>query len=182
MTLARTLESRQNIVWSVAFDPQGETLASGGGDNTVKLWEARSGKLLRTLNGHQDSVRSVAFDPQGETLASGSDDDTVKLWEARSGKLLRTLEGHTERIDGISFSRDGRLLASKSPDHTIRLWRRDSWEMCAVIPANRSDYWIPALSLHPTLPLLAETVEELLNSHDQRQFRAFRQISKTLTH
>ena len=44
---------------SVAFDPQGETLASGSDDNTVKLWEARSGKLLRTLEGHQE--RSIAW-------------------------------------------------------------------------------------------------------------------------
>src|SRR5260370_12962 len=86
----RTLEGHQDAVCSVAFDPQGETLASGSGDNTVKLWEARSGKLLRTLEGHQYAVFSVAFDPQGETLASGSADNTVKLWEARSGKLLRT--------------------------------------------------------------------------------------------
>ena len=83
---------------SVAFDPQGGTLASGSDDNTVKLWEARSGKLLRTLEGHQSSVCSVAFDPQGGTLASGSDDNTVKLWEARSGKLLRTLEGHQSTV------------------------------------------------------------------------------------
>ena len=58
----------------MAFDPQGGTLASGSDDNTVKLWEARSGKLLRTLEGHQNWVWSVAFDPQGGTLASGSAD------------------------------------------------------------------------------------------------------------
>ena len=67
-------------------------------DDTVKLWEARSGKLLRTLEGHQGWVYSVAFDPQGGTLASGSDDETVKLWDARSGKLLRTLEGHQDGV------------------------------------------------------------------------------------
>ena len=70
--LLRTLEGHQGAVLSVAFDPQGGTLASGSDDKTVKLWEARSGKLLRTLEGHQDSVMSVAFDPQGGTLASGS--------------------------------------------------------------------------------------------------------------
>ena len=114
--LLRTLEGHQDSVRSVAFDPQGGTLASGSDDNTVKLWEARSGKLLRTLEGHQDWVWSVAFDPQGGTLASGSDDNTVKLWEARSGKLLRTLEGHTSDVDIVAFSPDGRLLASKSRD------------------------------------------------------------------
>src|SRR5579864_5621595 len=90
----RTLEGHQHAVYSVAFDPQGETLAIGSTDHTVKLWEARSGKLLRTLEGHQQPVYSVAFDPHGGTLASGSGDHTVKLWETASGKLLRTLEGH----------------------------------------------------------------------------------------
>ena len=71
--LLRTLEGHKDVVLSVAFDPQGETLASGSDDDTVKLWEARSGKLLRTLEGHQDGLTSVAFDPQGGTLASGSD-------------------------------------------------------------------------------------------------------------
>ena len=54
--LLRTLEGHQDSVLSVAFDPQGGTLASGSADKTVKLWEARSGKLLRTLEGHQDTV------------------------------------------------------------------------------------------------------------------------------
>ena len=49
----------------MAFDPQGGTLASGSRDDTVKLWEKRSGKLLRTLEGHQGWIYSVAFDPQG---------------------------------------------------------------------------------------------------------------------
>ena len=54
--LLRTLQGHQGAVMSVAFDPQGSALASGSGDRTVKLWEARSGKLLRTLEGHQNSV------------------------------------------------------------------------------------------------------------------------------
>ncbi len=83
---------------SVAFDPSGRTLASGGDDNTVKLWEVTSGKLLHTLEGHEDAVLSVAFDPSGRMLASGSDDNTVKVWEVASGKLLRTLEGHTDEV------------------------------------------------------------------------------------
>ncbi|HEY0556441.1 MAG TPA: hypothetical protein VGG20_19460, partial [Thermoanaerobaculia bacterium] len=96
--LLRTLEGRWGMVSSVAFDPQGGTLASGSYDRTVKLWEARSGKLLRTLEGHKDLVLSVAFDPQGGMLASGSADRTVRLWEARSGKLLRTLNGHQKQV------------------------------------------------------------------------------------
>jgi WD domain, G-beta repeat len=61
------------------FSPDGQTIASGSWDNTVKLWR-RDGTLLTTLNGHESSVSSVAFSPDGQTIASGSGDNTVKLW------------------------------------------------------------------------------------------------------
>ncbi len=101
--LLHTLEGHRHVVYSVAFDPQGGTLASGSSDNTVKLRDARSGTLLRALKGHKDRVSSVAFDPQGGMLASGGRDNTVKLWDARSGKLLRTLEGHANWVRSVAF-------------------------------------------------------------------------------
>jgi WD40 repeat protein len=105
--LLRTLEGHQGGVRSVAFDPKGETLASGSLDGTVKLWEVRSGKLLRTLEGHQQWIRTVAFDEYGETLATGSGDATVKLWDVRSGNLLRTLEGHQNWVQSVAFDPAG---------------------------------------------------------------------------
>ena len=67
-------------VYSVAFSPDGQILASGSYDNTVRLWRAADGALLRTLE-HTNSVWSVAFSPDGQTLASGSWDETVWLWQ-----------------------------------------------------------------------------------------------------
>src|SRR5262249_57148036 len=114
------------------------------------------------LAGHTERVWSVAFDPQSGSLASGSFDNTVKIWEAQSGKLLRTLEGHTAPVNVVAFCPDGRLLASKSADQTIRLWSCETWETIAVIPEpTRSDWWIPALAFHPTLPLLATAGSDL---------------------
>ena len=83
----KTLQGHAGAVWSVAFSPDGKTLASGSSDQTVHLWEVSSGQCLKTLQGHTSRSRSVAFSPDGKTLASGSDDQTVRLWEVSSGQV-----------------------------------------------------------------------------------------------
>jgi WD40 repeat protein len=69
-------------VLSVSWSPDGKTLASGGWDHKIKLWDVAAGKELATLTGHTDEVFAVAWSPDGKTLASASTDKTVKLWDA----------------------------------------------------------------------------------------------------
>lgn len=76
----QTFEGHIYRVNSLAFSPQGELLASGARDRTVRLWEVESGELLLTLLGHSDEVNSVVFSPDGDLIASGSEDGTVILW------------------------------------------------------------------------------------------------------
>jgi small GTP-binding protein len=97
-------------------------LASGSHDHTLKLWDARSGKILRTLQAHRGQVIGVAFHPNGAILASGGDDGAVRLWDAQSGKLLLTFEEHTARVDYVAFDLEGGTLVSGSRDSTVKIW------------------------------------------------------------
>ena len=81
LSLLRILTGhKKGSVFSMALSPNGQTLASGSGDGTIKLWNLATGQEVRTLSGHTDSVYSVALSPDGQTLASGSGDHTIKIW------------------------------------------------------------------------------------------------------
>jgi len=133
--LANTLKGHSDPVTNVALSPDGQLLASGSWDNTIKIWNLGSGRLLRTLTGHSDSVLSVALSPDGQLLASGSWDNTIKIWNLGSGRLLRTLTGHSDWINSVAISPNGQLLASGSRDDTMESGKRQvtaypHWSFC----------------------------------------------------
>jgi WD40 repeat protein len=117
-----TLTGHTGAVNSVAFSPDGKTLASGSSDTTVRLWNAVTRRSIATLTGHTGAVNSVAFSPDGESLASGSSDTTVRLWNTVVHGGIAALTGHTGAVNSVTFSPDGKTLASGSADATVRLW------------------------------------------------------------
>jgi WD40 repeat protein len=117
-----TLQGHTEAVCSVAYSPDGKTLASGSGDGTIRLWDVATGQGRATLQGHPKAVCSVAYSPDGRTLASGSTDHTIRLWDAATGQERATLTGHEHEVSSVAYSPDGETLASGSYDGTIRLW------------------------------------------------------------
>ncbi|WP_055489061.1 helix-turn-helix domain-containing protein [Streptomyces sp. TP-A0356] len=130
IALSSVLSGHSQAVYAVAFSPDGHTLATGAGDDTIRLWSladpAHPVPLGRPLTGHTNWVYWLQFSPDGHTLASASRDHTARLWDVRDPAhpkaLGRPLTGHRDYVFSVSFSRDGRTLATASQDHTVRLW------------------------------------------------------------
>jgi WD40 repeat protein len=120
--LERRLTGHTKGVLSVQFSPDGQYVASGAADATIKLWRVSTRQEYRTLIGHTGPVRSVAFSPDGRYLASSSEDQTIKIWDMNIFQVVHNLLGHTFHVSSITFSPDGRVLASGGLDSTIRLW------------------------------------------------------------
>ncbi|KAI2864664.1 hypothetical protein CBS13152_11162 [Aspergillus niger] len=115
----QTLEGHSYAVTSVAFSNNGQLLASGSGDKTIKLWDAATGTLKHTLEGHSDPVYSVAFSNNGQLLASGSQDKTIKLWDAATGALKHDIS--TDDVaTSVEFSEHLPLLISNIGSFDIR--------------------------------------------------------------
>jgi GAF domain-containing protein len=125
--LDRTLVGHSNWVTAVAFSADGQRLATGSWDKSVKLWDVASGEKLSTIASKLGGVQALAFSHDGRWLAVEDASYTVTIWNAETGAKIRVVSGdkplwHKSWVYSIAFSPDGRWLAYGVNDRTVRVF------------------------------------------------------------
>jgi dipeptidyl aminopeptidase/acylaminoacyl peptidase len=163
----RRLDDQGEMVWAVAFSPDGRRLLTGGGgvfhlmcgpddfinvgwgpgrDFAIRLWDVETGKVLQRFEGHTGKVSSVAFSPDGGFAVSGAGDNTLRLWDVETGHVVRRFAGHTDWVTAVAFSADGSKVLSGSRDRTVRLWDARTGEQIRSFEGHPGRVWDVALS------------------------------------
>ena len=131
-----------DYVETIAFSPDGSTLASSGysPNHIIRLWNIDTGELRGTFDGYEE-ILALAFSPDGTVLASsgGGPNYPIRLWNVENRHLQDTLLGHTNWISALSFSADGKTLVSGSEDNTIRLWDIQTGKLKGLLDEHRDD-------------------------------------------
>lgn len=121
----------------VAFSPDGRTMALGGGNGLVELWEADPGRQLRVFNEHKLQVKSVAFSPDGKLVASGSLDSFARVWEVDTGRSVAAMDSKTRWVTDVVFSPDGTTLIGGTHDAYLKLWELPAGRELRTIETQR---------------------------------------------
>jgi WD40 repeat protein len=126
--IARCGDSRQctDYIQSLAFSPDGRTLAAGNLWGGIRLWDVTTGSSRQYFAAPKEPtnmVQAVAFSPDGKAVIGGMEDRKIRFWDVNTGKLLRTIEGQDGVTGRFALSSDGRILATAGRgDEAVRLW------------------------------------------------------------
>ena len=141
------MQDQMDIVYSVAFSPDGKRVATGHSNGTAKIWDVATEMLIWTLEGHTNAVTSIAFSLKGERLLTGSLDGTAKLWDFELGRETLTLQSHRNGITSVAFSPDGKRIVTAAWDAEAMVWDAESAQRIAIL--DRYESWVETAVFSP---------------------------------
>jgi WD40 repeat protein len=135
--LLRTFLGHKDRANDLSFSPDGQLLASGSGDKTIKLWSLKNGKLYKTIN-ENNKVVKVHF-VSNQTIVYAVDDGTIKLRQVSSETSTNFQERHSDVIERLALNPDGKILASVSRDRTVKLWSLKDRRLLQTLKGHESN-------------------------------------------
>ncbi|OAQ72892.1 WD-repeat protein [Pochonia chlamydosporia 170] len=141
-TLVHEQDRRKGSITSVAFSPDGTTLAAGTFKQIIMLWDAKNWSYKWTLEGHGREVNLLQYFKDGSMLASGSHDSTIRIWDVKTGTLQRIFRGHENLVLGLTLSPDNKMLASGSFDGTVRIWDTNTAKGLSPVQNDWGENWL----------------------------------------
>ncbi|MDI9336832.1 MAG: WD40 repeat domain-containing protein [Alphaproteobacteria bacterium] len=130
------LISNSDTIYTIAFSPDSQTLASSGKDKVIRIWEYKTKKLVQELSGHNNLIYYLKFSPNGKTLVSGSQDGTTKFWDLSNNILMRTI--NTTPAYGGDISSDGRTLVCVTSGSLIKFYNIIDGQLKKSIYSNNT--------------------------------------------
>ncbi len=120
--ILRRMQGHKDVVFKVAFRPDGQSAITVSGDSTLIVWNLSDGSIRATLRGHRSFAYAFAMSPQGDRVFSASFDLTIILWDVERAQEMRRFYGHAGPVTTVQFLADGRRVLTGSTDKTVRLW------------------------------------------------------------
>jgi WD40 repeat protein len=112
----------KGFISAIAISPDGQTIASGGADQIIRLWDSASGAERRQLTGNRGWVIDLAFAPAGETLVSAGADGTIRQWNVADGKPLREIAAHESHVNALVLMPEANRVVSGGADGHVKVW------------------------------------------------------------
>jgi WD40 repeat protein len=135
------------VVRAVAFRPVGGTLAVGGDDGVIRIWDLARQTVIHEFHADRHSrIFAIAFSPYGDKLAAGEQSGRIEIWNIRTGKRLANCIGHRAAVWGVGFSHDGTQVVSGSEDGTCRLWQVSTGRQLRIFTGHKGPIWSVAYS------------------------------------
>jgi WD40 repeat protein len=142
------MQQHPTVLYAVTYAPDGKTIATGGADGVIRLWDAAAGESRGELTTPAKPLfNTMAFSPDGTHLLAGGNDNIARIWDMSARRVVLELRGHANFLTAVAFTPDGDQVVTGDWGGEMRVWDAHSGQLLAVFHGHRSD--IQAIAISP---------------------------------